>query len=66
MIVETRNRFRSNIIALSLILSVTAQHQRLDGQKQRLDPQQQCMHQPHAVDDVQNDALVVLVSCACR
>src|SRR5207249_5114587 len=37
--------------------SVTAQHQCLDRQEQRLDPKQQRMHQSDAIDDVQHDAL---------
>jgi hypothetical protein len=34
---------------------VTAQHQRLDRQQERLDAQQQSVHQADAVDDVQCD-----------
>jgi hypothetical protein len=35
---------------------VAAQHQRLDRQQQSLDAQQQRMHEPGSVDDMQGDA----------
>src|SRR5712672_395524 len=50
-----RTRFRSTPVASSLEPSVTAEYQRLDRQQKGLDPQQQCMHQSDAVDDMQTD-----------
>jgi hypothetical protein len=38
-------------------ISMPAQHQRLDGHRQRLNPQQQGVHDSGGVEDVQREAL---------